>query len=79
MKSRVRGEASTQDRRVLTTADAARFLGVSPSRVRQLILSRRLAASRFGRDYAITDSAIRHFRAAPNPRRGRPKKGLRTK
>jgi excisionase family DNA binding protein len=76
MTSRTRGEAGTRGGRALTTAEAARALGVTPSRVRQLIQSRRLIASRFGRDYAVSELALQHFRASPPPQRGRPRKRL---
>lgn len=61
----------------LTTAEAARRLGVSSGRVRQFITAGRLAACKFGRDWAISELAIaefaRHERRAGNPnfRRGK--------
>jgi len=78
MESRRRGEAGPGGR-VLTTGDAARLLGVTASRVRQLIQSRRLRATRFGRDYAVTELDLKRFEAAPSPMRGRPRKSLRTR
>jgi len=79
MKSRNQGEAITRGGRVLTTAEAARLMGVTASRVRQLIYSRRLRATRFGRDYAVTELDLKQFATTPGPARGRPKKSLRTR
>jgi len=43
---------------IFTTAEAAEQLGVSPGRVRQLILQGRLKATRFGRDLAILEKDL---------------------
>ena len=42
----------------LTTAQAASLLGVSPSRVRQLVLGGRLPATKMGRDLLIRESDL---------------------
>lgn len=46
----------------LTTAQAAKELGISPARVRQLVLSGRLKATKIGRDLFIARSALRVVR-----------------
>lgn len=45
---------------LLTTADAARRLGVTPVRVWQLIQARRLPAQKVGRDWLIHEADL-HF------------------
>ena len=39
--------------KLLTTQDAAEILGVTPSRIRQLILSGKLKATKNGRDWVL--------------------------
>lgn len=58
--------------KLLTTAEAARELGVTPRRVRQLIADGRIAAKKVGRDYVIDP---RSLKAVENRQTGRPKKG----
>lgn len=58
----------------LTTEDAAKYLGVSSSRVRQLIIEGRLASEKIGRDHIISKSDISHFVKHGKKRRGRPPK-----
>lgn len=54
-----------------TTKTAAAYLGLDPSRVRQLCESGRLRALKFGRDWAINrDDLVRYQK----PKRGRPRK-----
>lgn len=53
----------------LTTAAAARELGVSPRRVRHLIERGRLRARKHGRDYLISPADLDPVR---NRRNGRP-------
>lgn len=43
---------------MLTAAEAAERLGVNTSRVRQLILAGRLAATKFGRDWMIDEADL---------------------
>lgn len=43
----------------LTTAEAAAELGVSPGRVRQMVLEGNLLADKFGRDLMISAEAVR--------------------
>jgi len=58
----------------LTTEDAAKYLNVTPSRVRQLIIEKRLKSEKRGRDHLITESDLQKFAQAGRKKRGRPKK-----
>lgn len=57
----------------LTTEDAASYLGVTPSRVRQLIIEHRLRSEKRGRDHLILESDVINFAAHGKKKRGRPK------
>jgi excisionase family DNA binding protein len=57
--------------KILTTEEAAKILGVTPSRVRQFILEGRLRAQKFGRSNAIDEDDLASIESKP---RGRPKK-----
>jgi excisionase family DNA binding protein len=57
--------------KLLTTKQAAKALAVNDSRVRQLILSGRLPAQKFGRDWIIKEKDLKKV-ADRKP--GRPKK-----
>ena len=50
------------DTRLLSTADAARALGISVCRVQQLILAHRLPAKKVGRDYVIREGDLAYVR-----------------
>jgi excisionase family DNA binding protein len=58
----------------LTTKEAAERLGITPARVRQLVLAGSLPAEKFGRDLMIKESDLKLVRVRPM---GRPptKKG----
>ena len=56
----------------LTTEDAANYLKVSPSRVRQLILEGRIKSKKIGRDHIIDKSDILNFAKHGKKKRGRP-------
>ena len=56
----------------LTTEDAAKYLNVSPSRVRQLILEGRIKSNKIGRDHIIDRNDILHFAKHGKKKRGRP-------
>ena len=56
---------------MITTADAARKLGISRVRVHQLITSGRLRAEKFGSAYAIVPADLAAVRVR---KPGRPKK-----
>jgi len=57
--------------KILTTKQAAKALRVNDSRVRQLILSGRLPAIKFGRDWIIQKKDLKKVE---NRKPGRPKK-----
>lgn len=57
---------------LLTTSQAAEFLGVTPSRIRQLILENRLPAMKVGRDQLIKKDDLIAFSEIPRERTGRP-------
>jgi site-specific DNA-methyltransferase (adenine-specific) len=61
--------------KLLTTEDAAKYLGVTPSRVRQFIIEHRLRSEKFGRDHLIQDKELQRFARDGKKPRGRPKKG----
>lgn len=57
-----------------TTEDAARYLGVTPSRVRQFIAEDRLESEKYGRDHMIKEDNLANFAKYGKKKRGRPKK-----
>ncbi|MDH5517600.1 MAG: helix-turn-helix domain-containing protein [Gammaproteobacteria bacterium] len=59
--------------KLYTTDEAATFLGVSASRVRQLILEKRLKSQKIGRDHIITEIDLLEFKDIGPLKRGRPK------
>ena len=53
-----------------TTTEAAMELGVTPARVRQMVLAGLLEAEKFGRDLVISASALtaaKHRKTKPGP------------
>lgn len=55
-----------------TTVAAAEYLGITPSRVRQMILEGKLNATKIGRDLLITEAALegaKKRKKAPGPAR----------
>jgi excisionase family DNA binding protein len=57
--------------KLLTTKEAAERLGVSVTRVQQLILAKRLPAEKMGRDYFIQEDDLK---LVADRKRGRPRK-----
>ena len=57
-----------------TTDSAAAFLGVTPARVRQLIMQNRLKSQKFGRDHMISGSELRAYTSKRRRKPGRPPK-----
>lgn len=60
--------------KLMTTDEAAKFLGVTPSRVRQYILEDRLHSEKYGRDHLINEDELLRFQMNGKKKRGRPNK-----
>jgi len=58
----------------LTTHDAAEYLGVTPSRVRQLITKKQIESDKVGRDHLIREATLKYFVEHDKKKRGRPRK-----
>ena len=58
----------------LTTQEAAKMLGVSASRIRQLISENRIKSKKIGRDHLIKEEEVRYFAKRGRKKRGRPPK-----
>jgi len=56
----------------LTTKEVAGRLGITPTRVQQLILDGKLSAEKFGRDWMIEEEALANVQVYGRP--GRPPK-----
>ncbi len=54
---------------VYSVSETAARLGVTPGRVRQLVLEGRIHATRFGRDLAIPESEIMRYQRERRPYR----------
>lgn len=57
--------------KLYTTESAAEYLGVTPSRVRQLILEERLDSEKHGRDHLITEECLILYKTTGKKRPGR--------
>ena len=57
--------------KIISTAEAARRLGVTPNRVRALIEAKRLKAFKYGREWLIDPKDLE---AVKNRKTGRPRK-----
>jgi len=63
-----------------TTDSAAEYLGVTPARVRQLIMEGRLKSEKYGRDHLIQEVNLQEYTAWGKKKPGRPvKKNLRVR
>jgi len=62
--------------KLISTNEAAKILGVSASRVRQLIIDGRLQATKIGRDQLLNEAKVIEFSAKPRSRTGRPKNNM---
>jgi len=61
--------------KIITTTEAARRLGVTPTRVRALIEAKRLKAFKYGREWLIDPKDLD---AVKNRKVGRPRKTRKT-
>ena len=61
--------------KIITTVDAAKRLGVTPSRVRALIEAKRLKAFKYGREWLIDPKDLD---AVKDRKVGRPRKARRS-
>jgi site-specific DNA-methyltransferase (adenine-specific) len=57
-----------------TTDEAATYLGVTPSRIRQYITEQRLPSEKYGRDHMIKERDLEYFARNGKKKRGRPAK-----
>ncbi len=57
-----------------TTEEAAQYLGVTSSRIRQFIIGERLESYKHGRDHLIDEVELERFAKNGKKKRGRPKK-----
>lgn len=69
-------EPATMQQDLISTNDAAKILGVSASRVRQLIIEGRLDAVKIGRDRLLSKESVEKFATIPRERTGRPKSNM---
>ncbi len=60
-----------------TTEAAAEFLGVTPARIRQLILEGRILSEKYGRDHLIQEAVLKKYIAEGKKIPGRPKNSFR--
>ena len=58
----------------MTLPEAAAYLGVTAATLRQQIANRRLAATKRGRDWWVTDREVERYRTASLGRPGAPRK-----
>lgn len=56
--------------KLFTTETAAKYLGVTPARVRQLILEERLDSDKYGRDHLIKEECLAQYQATGKKRPG---------
>ena len=71
---------SLRMRKIYTTESAAAYLGVTPARVRQLILEERIPSEKYGRDHLITEDSLANYEKNGKRKVGRPRiKDLRVR
>jgi site-specific DNA-methyltransferase (cytosine-N4-specific) len=57
-----------------TTKSAAEYLQVTPGRVRQLIIEKRIKSEKYGRDHLISEGELKQYAATGKKKAGRPPK-----
>ena len=57
-----------------TTESAAKYLGVTPARVRQLIIDGRVKSEKYGRDHLIHEKELKQYATSGKKKAGRPPK-----
>ena len=57
-----------------TSGSAAEYLGVTPARVRQLIMEGRLKSEKYGRDHLIQEVDLQEYTTGAKKKPGRPGK-----
>ncbi len=57
-----------------TTESAAAYLKVTPARVRQLIIEKRIKSEKYGRDHLIPESELKQYAESGKKKAGRPPK-----
>ena len=62
--------------KLISTSEAATILGISASRVRQLIIDGRLESTKIGRDQLLELEKVKEFASKPRERTGRPKTNM---
>ncbi len=60
--------------KLYTTESAAEYLGVTPARVRQLIMEGRLKSEKYGRDHLIQEADLQKYTTGGKKKPGRPVK-----
>ena len=60
--------------KLYTTESAAEYLGVTPARVRQLIMEERLKSEKYGRDHLIRETDLAGYQRSGKKKAGRPPK-----
>ncbi len=58
--------------KLYTTESAAEYLGVTPARIRQVILQGRLKSEKYGRDHLIRETDLRAYAEGGKKKPGRP-------
>lgn len=61
-------------KKLYTSESAAKYLGVTPARVRQLIMEGRLKSEKYGRDHLIKELDLKEYIAGGKKKSGRPRK-----
>ncbi|MFY9234854.1 MAG: excisionase family DNA-binding protein [Fimbriimonadaceae bacterium] len=58
---------------LITTEAAAKYLGVTQQRVRQLVVAETISATKYGRDYLLDADSVQTYKKT-RKKPGRPKK-----